>query len=269
MTSLQPATSLSLEDGLTTRLLPSTDIETRLDLSQTRFVQPCGLVVLICLAESAVNHGRHVTFVPPPYGSNCSKYLYRMGLHGCLNEMNVESDLTTVSSHDTGDRLLELTRFTTEAEAECLAARVFTLARSKVGDLGARRLYVAISEAAVNVIEHADAACGYMALQSYPGRHTAVFAIGDAGCGLRASLARHHAVGTDRDAIAAALRPGVSGTGTLGRGNGLPEMRTQASRGFNVLSGAAHFHQSDRQSWSVVPAGVSYAGTIVAGSIPI
>lgn len=271
MTGVACSGNLGLNHGLLARLNPSSSTQTKLNLSGTRFVHPCGLVAVMCLAESAVMAGRHVEFTGPPAQSDASKYMYRMQLHQRLAELGVHAELTPVRSRDRGDTLLEVLAFNAQEPGESLAERVFRLALDRHGQDAAQRLYTAVMEAVGNVIEHARISPrGYLALQMFPRSNSARFAIGDAGQGVRRSLEGQHSLTSDRDSIERAIVQGVTGTGVAGRGLGLPTLVDLSSLEFDIASGRSHLRRTSRgDQWSATPSGVSVPGTIVAGTVTV
>lgn len=55
MTGVACSGNLGLSHGLLARLNPSSSAQTKLNLRGTTFVHPCGLVAVMCLAESALH----------------------------------------------------------------------------------------------------------------------------------------------------------------------------------------------------------------------
>ena len=100
-----------------------------------------------------------------------------------------------------------------------------------------------LSELSSNVLDHAQAEYGgVVATQTYAARNGTrylVMSIGDAGMGVRRSLAANFALaerlGTDAQALGVSVQPGSSRFGTGGRGGGLPRVLDIARRyGGNV-----------------------------------
>lgn len=111
MTGLAAGSSVGLEHGLLSQLVESHDGRTQIDLSRAEFVEPCGLVAIMCLARAALMDDRVVEVVPPKLGSDCSKYMFRMELPQRLEELGVRAQFTPVKSHPVGNRLHELVPF--------------------------------------------------------------------------------------------------------------------------------------------------------------
>jgi hypothetical protein len=113
-------------------------------------------------------------------------------------------------------------------------------------------VYEAIMELGINVLEHAQAGHGFAAAQTYrlgTPAQTIVFSVGDAGIGLRQSLARSHNPASDHDALTMAVQSGISGTGDRARGYGLPtivERAIELGGSTHITSGGATAHFDKR-----------------------
>ena len=122
---------------------------------------------------------------------------------------------------------------------------------------------VILSEVCQNVIEHAEAP-GWVAAQAYNwkkrlGRHVAVIAVSDLGCGFRASLESEYAARFgdrwgDATALEAAFLLGLTRFADTGRGQGIQQIRKQVGRWHGILSirsGTARI--ADTPDWSSRP----------------
>lgn len=199
-----------------------------LDLERTRFIDSYGLVALACLIEDARLSGRSVTFVSPG-NSNCRNYMARMRFADLLNEAGVQHGLPAVSEQALPGRLVEVTPFETSNDVMDLATIVYRrLSDSYRTRIVAGELYEALVELCGNALEHAGRDRGFVAAQVYNrGKPTQyiVFAIGDAGIGIRQSLsAAGFRPRDDAQAVSLALQNDVSASVDPGRGQGLPDV---------------------------------------------
>ncbi|SDI92130.1 hypothetical protein SAMN05444157_0808 [Frankineae bacterium MT45] len=230
-------------------LRPSED-QLLLDLTRAHFVDPFGLVSLAALTERAVRTGLDVEF-RAPLDLNCANYLHRMGVADLFDEFGIAHALPAVRRNDLGDRLFELRRFGTDAEAaDRLAEQVFRIFATDE-PATARELYNSVSELANNVLEHSGESGGYLALQQFERSAEVIFAVADCGCGLREALQRATSVRDDGHAIALAVRRHVTSTGEWGRGVGLNGLVRRTHRGGRL------------QLWSGWASGAFRGGRIV------
>lgn len=216
----------SLADGTT---IPSARLSdpdrVLIDLTNVDFVDPMGLVTVAVLAESSRKHGVPVVFRNPS-NPDINRYLARMHLGQALTDLGVFCSFPPVAEHYTGDRIMELQRFSRDQDDDKLASQVFRILEWDDPE-DAKTLFRCISEAIDNVCEHSGSDGGWAALQQYKDRsdtRRVAFAVGDSGIGLRASLARAIDVCSDRDAISRSVERGVSGTGDDTRGEGLADL---------------------------------------------
>jgi hypothetical protein len=128
-------------------------------------------------------------------------------------------------------------------------------------------LHSAICELAGNVEWHAQVENGYVAAQTVNRGTKIIFAVADAGRGLKASLESNPtlAITDDANAIALAVQPNISATGERGRGQGLSDVVTSATG----LGGTVHLasgksravHSSGHVYTESFPG--TFAGTII------
>jgi anti-sigma regulatory factor (Ser/Thr protein kinase) len=101
-------------------------------------------------------------------------------------------------------------------------------------------IYLALNEIAQNVVDHSSAGAGGVCIaQRLRSRHEFEVAIVDCGIGVRASLTGNPAysgVDTDAEAIATAIRPGVTGLPISGRGLGLHVTRQLLAANHGTLT---------------------------------
>jgi hypothetical protein len=192
---------------------PSSQDELYLNLSGLRFIDPYALVGLTCLVDAAATFDVPIS-VAEPRDSSVASYLHRAGLGDVLEAAGVdEHGLPSVNRRDT-NRLLELVRF--DAAGVNRLGRMISMALIEQGvNQGvAGRVSSAIWEAGDNVHTHADAAHGGVACaQLYRADSTSpyvVWAVGDAGMGVRSSLAQRYDVADDMHALWTAIKPGIT-----------------------------------------------------------
>ncbi len=91
------------------------------DLHSVRFIEPCGLVALACLAEHGAAEGDEMSLRLPKSG-NATEYLSRMNVGRVLRERcGIRDALPTVRRADLRGGMLEVQRFETEDGADELA----------------------------------------------------------------------------------------------------------------------------------------------------
>lgn len=207
-------------------LRPSREAGVRtIDLTEVGFVEPVGLVFLAAFAAAAIAAGDAVR-VRAPADVTGGTYLARMRVGRVLEQLGVEHHLPSVRERDRQGELLELRVFDGEGEVDSLAELVHE--RVAPVDAGAARaLHTSVVELGANVPQHSGGGRGFVAAQTFARTGEVLFAVGDAGRGLRAGLTARGA-GTDVDAARMAL----SGVSRLGpqRGMGLRTVVGMAGR---------------------------------------
>jgi hypothetical protein len=236
------------------------------DLRGVAGVAPSAIVATIAQAAQARAAGRDFA-VRGPRGE-LSSYAARMRLGRMLDELDVNHDLPHRRERDQSEHLLELREIDSGTAAERLAALVYRKVRPLDAAL-AKALHQSVGEIADNVPDHA-ASVGYLAAQTLPRRRQLWLAVGDAGVGMRATLAARGA-GDDEQAIVLATRDHVSRFDDPDRGIGLPTaLRLVKGRGGSVYiaTGTAsvrHFPRTRRFLASPKP----YPGTLVEARIAL
>lgn len=149
---------------------------------------------------------------------------------------------------DTGDRLSELQRFDGEDAGEALADRVYrAMLEGGRSPNDAGSFFKGIAEVVNNVVEHSGRHGGWAAMQVMPNRSGMVtFAVADAGSGLERTIRRHHDVVGPIEAMQKAFEHDVSGTGAIGRGQGLADLVRRVGR-----------HRGNIRAWSGSARGLS------------
>ena len=202
-----------------------------------------------------------------PASYNVANYLARMRLGEVLTDLGALHDLPQVTERDSST-LLELRAFGGSRGAEQLAGRVDREIRP-VDETVASALWEGICETGQNVEQHSGQQYGFVAAQQYPANGRFLFAVGDAGHGLLATLAGSGA-STSTDAIRLALQPGFSETGDPGRGAGLPSILSctqELAGGLELVSGDAWLRDHYGVGQYTTTSAVAFQGTVVQGEI--
>ena len=238
------------------------------DARRLRWIDPNGMLLLLAAGRTAARGGT-APRISMPVRQDVVGYLDRIGFQRAASGI-FKSDMKRRSrSRADSDVLLEITPITTNSDVHDVVDRV----QSRAGAILSRTLHyplsavvqfsVILSEVCQNVIEHAEAP-GWVAAQAYNwrrrlGRHVAVIAVSDLGCGFRASLEAEHAARFgdrwgDATALEAAFLLGLTRFADTGRGQGIQQIRKQVGRWHGLLSirsGAARI--ADTPDWSSRP----------------
>lgn len=252
----------------------SEDGPLELDLSRATFFDPYGIVALVLFLQTLPEHALPVSFkmngfplcngeAPPQHGP--VSYLTRMGFWeevgdklelrgGTLpfrapwsEDKNVLIDVTIMHSRDAVMVMLRKT-------GEILQSLGFS-------PIGRGHVMEVLSELSSNVLDHAQSELGgVVSTQTYRSRKTGmrylVMSIGDAGIGVRASLAGNGKIAdrleTDAQALGVAVQMGASRFASGGRGGGLPRVLEIARRyegrvAFRSGGGALAYRGEDDQ----------------------
>jgi hypothetical protein len=258
-------------DELGHHLSGPTGPDARIDLRRLSFIDPAGLVSLAVIAERAVTDAQHIAFSGPT-DPGVANYLARMRVGEHLDQLGADHDLPDVHERDVGARLVELHRFDGSAGLEdVVAALVQTYLERHPATV--QPLYTALHEIASNAIQHSGRPHGYAALQRFDRSHDVVFAVADAGVGLRARLAQRFTIPDDRIAIATAAQTHASTMTKPGRGRGIARViAVTGQRGGSVtlLSGSARAvfaHGDPRPQFGHFPS--PHPGTLVTARLSL
>ena len=238
------------------------------DARRLRWIDPNGMLLLLAAGKVAARSGS-----PPrislPEQQEVTDYLGRMGFHHAAAGIFRSGRRRRRRTPPDSDVLLEITPVTTNSDVHDVVDRV----QSRAGAILSNTLRyppsavvqfsVILSEVCQNIIEHAEAP-GWVAAQAYNwkkrlGRHVAVIAVSDLGCGFRASLEAEHAARFgdrwgDATALEAAFLLGLTRFTDTGRGQGIQQIRKQVGRWQGILSirsGTARI--ADTPEWSSRP----------------
>lgn len=197
------------------------------DGHNVKFVDPCGMAVLGCIAEKFRANGASLDLIG--FSEGVLSYLSRMDAFGDFIDRGVELGPRL----DRGDALLEVTRIEAGEDRDNAARRLVASLLGGMSDLpeneepddmtGMTRrnsveepLEYIFTELLDNVFQHGRKygfdASAWVCAQYYPKQDTVRFAIVDNGCGYLRSLGEHPdlAERTDIEAIRLALRERTS-----------------------------------------------------------
>ncbi len=238
------------------------------DARRLRWIDPNGMLLLLAAGQVAAQGGT-APRISLPVQQEVLDYLNRIGFHQAAAGIFRSGTRRGRRSRADSDVLLEITPVTTNSDVHDVVDRV----QSRAGAILSRTLRyppsavvqfsVILSEVCQNIIEHAEAP-GWVAAQAYNwkkrlGRHVAVIAVSDLGCGFRASLEAEHAARFgdrwgDATALEAAFLLGLTRFADTGRGQGIQQIRKQVGRWQGLLSirtGTARI--ADTPEWSSRP----------------
>jgi hypothetical protein len=201
-----------------------------LDARELAFASPLDLAAMAALASSADSLGAKATLIAPG-DPDIACYLERMNVIANLPRGSRVSGAVPVQSRvDRTSALVEVLPVSA-GTVQDLVRRVGAVALAHLEHPAGRVAFQSIGELIDNAVSHGASDIGaFAAAQAYTGRTTGrrgvEFAICDTGVGVLEHLRRnpeYHDLEDDRDALAHALRRGVTGTGDK-RGNGLADL---------------------------------------------
>jgi hypothetical protein len=228
-----------------------------LDMAGVRFVKPAPVVALAAILERVcANKFRPVILLPESY--DCRRYLATNGFVSALAsvaDFEAADDVIALKPSGDSDTVLPLTYIAGTDEIPPLLRGVERRIDDMLGtsddgwERSKRPILSTIRELCENVFQHAGKAPGWIAAQRYQNRWTGKpyleLAIGDAGRGIRRSLATSHTEllkASDGDALERMLAEGLSRLEQPYRGNGyyVLQLATKELDGsFHLRSGTA------------------------------
>jgi hypothetical protein len=251
-------------DDLLAQLHPEAGV---LDLRAVDWVRPAVMVGVAALAHRADGEGRALELRAPTRPEPAG-YAARMRLGHVLADFGVQHDLPESRERDQREHLIEVAVIDGDPAAARLAELVFR--KLEPVDVAlARALHGSVAEIGANAPEHSGTV-GFMAAQTLPRRNELLLAVGDAGVGIRATLA-HRGAADDEGAIELATRERVSRFDEPDRGTGLPSairLVTGQRGSLYIATGTAsirHFGTTRRYLGAAQP----YPGTILEVRIPL
>lgn len=244
---------------------------TLLDARHVRWVDPNGMVGLLCAGRVLFERSGVPVALQLPDQPDVVGYLARMGFFEAAEtdgafEFSKPAPRRGAAASDV---LLQITPISTNADIHEVVDRV----QRTAGTILSQSLHlpvtavvqfsVILSEVCQNVLEHAEAP-GWVAAQAYHwkrrlGRHVLVVSVADLGRGFRGSLQDEHSARfgdrwSDATALEAAFIHGLTRFPDSGRGQGIQQMRKQVRRwngGISIRSGTARI--ADVPEWSDTP----------------
>lgn len=242
-----------------------------LDARHVRWVDPNGMVGLLCAGRQLFERSGVPVALQLPEQADVVGYMARMGFFAAA-EADGAFEFTKPAPRRAGgssDVLLEITPISTNADIHEVVDRV----QRTAGTILSQSLHlpvtavvqfsVILSEVCQNVLEHAEAP-GWVAAQAYYwkrrlGRHVLVVSVADLGRGFRGSLQDEHSARfgdrwSDATALEAAFIHGLTRFPDSGRGQGIQQMRKQVRRwngGISIRSGTARI--ADVPEWDDAP----------------
>ena len=241
-----------------------------LDLSGISFVVPVSIVILASRMSLLRQNGIEVQIIAPR-NPDVANYLSRMGLLELCEQLGgIQCSVPLVRSSPQASRLLEVTPFQKPEDLDELALQVSDHMPAGTSE-ATQSLLTCIYEVGQNVPQHAQSQYGFAAAQYYPRKGSYLFAIGDSGLGLRATLGSKYAPQDDTDAIRLAVAEGVSRKNG-NRGKGLHTTRrilTGQAGSLTVISGKTSVTYSDPESEPrEFKSGRGGPGTLISGMLP-
>ena len=166
------------------------------------YVQPFALAMLAAWGHHCTTNGIPIRCLN--MSSSGVDYAWRMGLFEALG-----IDYQTVRQiHEEAGRFIPLRRINRGADVQAFLADVAPLLHRPEH---IQAVQYCFSELIRNVLEHAGGSPAFACAQYYHDARRVSIGVADCGVGLLASLRRGHAIESDRDAIIAALTPGITG----------------------------------------------------------
>ncbi len=238
------------------------------DARRLRWIDPNGMLLLLAAGQVAARSGT-APRISLPARQEVTGYLDRMGFHHAAAGIFRSGAGTRRRSRSASDVLLEITPVTTNSDVHDVVDRVQARAGAILSTAlryprsAVVQFSVILSEVCQNIVEHAEAP-GWVAAQAYNwqkrlGRHVAVIAVSDLGCGFRASLEAEHAARFgdrwgDATALEAAFLLGLTRFADTGRGQGIQQIRKQVGRWEGILSiRSGTVRIADTPDWSSRP----------------
>ena len=258
--------------------LPEDDEEVVADLRSVEFADPSGMVSLTTACLEAIGMGNNLAVIAPT-DRNVANYLLRMRFRDLLRDAGVRFPggfgSWHVAAQPLGDHLLEL-QAVTRANATAVGESLMSLG----GAVGIPRdvlvpAFLGLGEGVDNTLEHSGTDRAIVMAQRYrlgsAGFRLQV-AIGDIGLGLRRTLRRRVRVADDAEAVAQAVRKGVSRFAGPRHGNGLADVVKavcgDAGGTFEIRSGDASLkirRSMEPQEHAVSRDGVHIAVSLAGG----
>ena len=170
-------------------------------------VHPMVLAMVASVGRTMLEQNRAI--ICEPIESKSGTYLIRMGLMKNLTNEPQQQ----MNEHEAAGRFIPLTNIRNSDELDQFLREL--VPRLHTDPNSADAIKYAIDELVRNVLEHAESPYGAMVCAQFFKKTSRVsIGVADMGIGIRSSISRAHLVGSDKQAIALALTPGVTGTTT-------------------------------------------------------
>ncbi|MBU4556295.1 MAG: DUF4325 domain-containing protein [Actinobacteria bacterium] len=211
-----------------------------LDFSKVTHAYPNGMIPLICTLDLLKREGVSVSVTLP--SQNNPRWLFSVS-----NWAHLMSPDRFPAEKTANDRHLVAKRFNAASEQNSVVNEFLdvVLRNMEVSRSVIAGLEWSVNEITDNVLNHADCPDGgLIQVTTYPDNHRVVFAVGDSGRGILASLSEGMPdLETDSQAIGEAVKAGVTRSPQAGQGNGLAgtlRVATTSGGGFALTSGRGH-----------------------------
>jgi len=254
-----------ITDDTFEQLLQQINDSQELNLNDTSFIDPYGMVGLLEIGELLKSKGIRKT-IQLPQSEEVLKYLERMDFFKFANEyFTLEPSKPHISEKylrsSYTDVLLEITPIESSDDIHFIVGKVKDRAKSILtkhlhyDDRAINGFIVALSEVCQNIIEHSENK-GFVGIQKYHfnslNKNVVKIAVMDIGIGFRRSLSERFLIKDDIEAIEKALLNGASRYADEGRGHGLAAVRrfvNQWNGKLSIRSGTARFSIIPAWAW--------------------
>ena len=213
-----------------------------IDARSLRFAAPIDLAGIAALSNAAAADGLKVALVTPE-DADVAYYLERMDVFRMLPDSAVSQPPTPAGPRfDRTSALVEVSPLNF-GNAEEVANRIGLILTGHHNKAWAEAVFSAVGELIDNAVSHGASPVGaFIVAQRYTGRTTGEarfeVAICDTGIGIAEHLRSNPhnvAVETAPEALELALRPGITGTTSRHRGNGLADVQRITAGGGRLI----------------------------------
>src|SRR4030066_155534 len=247
------------------QVLPAFKESSTIDLRETTFTDPYGMVGLLEMGELFKLDGIKKTLYLPE-SEEVLKYLERMDFfkfadrYFSLEPLKPQiSEKYLRSSYS--DVLLEITPIEKSDDIHFIVGKVKSRAQAiltrhlQYDEKAIHGFIVSLSEVCQNILEHSEHT-GFVGIQKYHfqslNKNVVKIAVMDIGIGFRKSLSGRFEIKDDLDAIERALLHGISRYADKGRGHGLSGVRrfvNQWNGRLSIRSGTAKLSIIPQWAW--------------------
>ncbi|MEW6003382.1 MAG: ATP-binding protein [Nitrospirota bacterium] len=237
------------EDTFENLLDLSRNSSSMIDLRETTFIDPYGMVGLLEIGEFLKSEGiKKALYLPE--SEEVLKYLERMDFFKFAGRYFTVEPLKPILSekylrNPDSDVLLEITLIERSDDIHFIVGKVKDRAQAILSrhlnydETAINGFIVALSEVCQNIIEHSEYK-GFVGIQKYHfqgiGKNVVKIAVMDIGIGFRKSLSKRFFFKNDLEAIEKGLLHGASRFEDKGRGHGLSAVRRFVKQWSGMLS---------------------------------